>query len=276
MSSSDASAATATASASEAPVSPGAPLTLFVTPPSQPCRAVQLLLAHCSLPHRMEMIGLMRRDQDKPAFREMNPAGEVPVIMDAEGFDFALAESHAILKYLSGRFPEAVADHFYPRGYSLPALQKRARIDAYLDWQHSRLREHSKVMVRAVHWPQLQADLMGPRKGEIQRECETKVKECLDLIEKNYLRDTSISSPAGSGSRVHGHSLGGPFLLGFDEPSIADLSAICEINMLELIGPCMVAGAWGPQNGQEADIQLQGQQRCSPRVELFCCLLFAE
>ena len=55
----------------------------------------------------------------------------MPAIVDG---DFVLFESHAILRYLQGKYGKT--DHWYPS----TDLAKRAKIDQYLDWHHTNLR----------------------------------------------------------------------------------------------------------------------------------------
>lgn len=43
--------------------------------------------------------------------------------------------SVAILRYLCQRYPDHVADHWYPKD-----LQKQARVDTYMEWQHANTR----------------------------------------------------------------------------------------------------------------------------------------
>jgi len=60
---------------------------------------------------------------DEPSFRSMNPHGRVPVLQDG---DFAIWESHAILRYLATR---------YGGGSLWPAdPSAKAQIDEWMDW----------------------------------------------------------------------------------------------------------------------------------------------
>lgn len=70
--------------------------------------------------------------------------------------------SVAILKYLAQKHPAAVADHWYPAD-----LQRQARVNEYLSWQHMNVRSHgSKVFLLRVSPPHqhLPAPLQ-PEKG---------------------------------------------------------------------------------------------------------------
>lgn len=61
---------------------------------------------------------------DDPAYRAKNPNGLVPTLEDEA---FVLWESHAILRYLAGAYPQP---GLYPTG-----PRERAVIDQWLDWQ---------------------------------------------------------------------------------------------------------------------------------------------
>ena len=60
---------------------------------------------------------------DAPSFRSMNPHGRVPVLQDGE---FAIWESHSILRYLAAKYDGA---SFWPHD---PAA--KAQIDEWMDW----------------------------------------------------------------------------------------------------------------------------------------------
>ncbi|GAB4834396.1 Glutathione S-transferase theta-1 [Ancistrocladus abbreviatus] len=172
---------------------------------SQPSRAVILF---CKL-NRIEFeeikIDVSKRRQLSPEFREINPMRKVPAIVDGR---FKLFESHAILVYLACAFP-GVADHWYPADVS-----KRAKIHSVLDWHHSNLRVGSaKYVLNTVLAPALGL----PFNRQAAAEAEIILNSSLSKIESIWLK--------GSGN----------FLLGSRQPSIADLSLVCEIMQLEIL-----------------------------------------
>jgi len=67
-------------------------------------------LAECGLEHRIHKVDLTKGEQKKPEFLALNPAGQIPVMVDPAGPDGArlvLAQSGAILLYAaekSGKF----------------------------------------------------------------------------------------------------------------------------------------------------------------------------
>lgn len=117
-----------------------------------------------------------------------------------DGKNFKLAESIAILRYLAREF--TVPDHWYPRD-----SRRRARVDEYLEWQHSNTRLHCAGYVRYVWRGPLRGETMDPR---VAKRLKAEMVGCLDFIETNVLQRD-----------VH-------FIAG-DEISIADLVAACEI-----------------------------------------------
>lgn len=128
----------------------------------------------------------------------MNRFGKVPAIVDAD--NFKLAESIAILRYLAREYP--ISDHWYPSD-----SRQRARVDEYLEWQHSNTRAHCAGYVQYV-W-------RGPLRGEsmerrVEEKLHMKMVNCLDFIEMNLLNQDM------------------EFIAG-DDISIADLVAACEI-----------------------------------------------
>ncbi|KAF5734820.1 putative glutathione-s-transferase theta gst [Tripterygium wilfordii] len=113
-----------------------------------------------------------------------------------------------MLIYLACAFP-GVADHWYPAD-----LFKRAKVHSVLDWHHSNLRPGSaKFVLHTVLAPVLGL----PPNPQAAAEAENILTKSLSTIENIWLK--------GSGK----------FLLGSNQPSIADLSLVCEIMQLEVL-----------------------------------------
>ncbi len=109
---------------------------LYGHPYSAAARRVQMLCEECGIPYTYQVINLMEGEQYKPEYLALNPNGKVPVI-DDDGF--VLWESQAIMRYLCEKH-EAKA--WYP---SEP--RARAQVEAWLDWNHTRLGiEAAKLM----------------------------------------------------------------------------------------------------------------------------------
>ncbi|XP_073298763.1 glutathione S-transferase T1 isoform X2 [Primulina huaijiensis] len=150
-------------------------------------------------------IDLSKRQQLTPEFREINPMRQVPAIVDGR---FKLFESHAIMIYLASVFP-GVADHWYPAD-----VFKRAKIHSVLDWHHSNLRPGA---VSYVLNSTLAPVLGLPLNPNAAAKAEKLLSASLAKIESVWLK--------GSGR----------FLLGSSQPSMADLSLVCEIMQLEVV-----------------------------------------
>ncbi|KAG0530483.1 hypothetical protein BDA96_05G190500 [Sorghum bicolor] len=134
---------------------------------------------------------------------------QVPAIVDGR---FKLFESHAILRYLATVFP-GVADHWYPAD-----LFTRAKIESILDWHHSNLRLGAGTF---VYYTAL-APFLGLRpRPEATKHAEKVLMQSLARIESVWLKGDA------------------KFLLGSRQPSIADLSLVCEIMQLEALGDDM-------------------------------------
>ena len=75
------------------------------------------------IPFEREDWGRGFRPTSTPEFLALNPAGQVPCVIDG---DFVMRESHAIIRYLCAKY---AGHHLYPED-----LQLRQRIDQWLDW----------------------------------------------------------------------------------------------------------------------------------------------
>ncbi|KAM7525736.1 hypothetical protein LguiA_015638 [Lonicera macranthoides] len=150
-------------------------------------------------------IEIAKRQHLTAEFKEINPMAQLPAIVHGS---FKLFESHAILIYLASAFP-GIADHWYPSD-----LCKRAKIHSVLDWHHSNLRRGAAPFVLNSA---LAPALGRPLNPQAAAEAEKLLSASLAKIETIWLKD------------------GGPFLLGSLQPSIADLSLVCEIMQLEVV-----------------------------------------
>lgn len=117
-------------------------LTAYIDFGSQPSRAVFVYLKLSKIPFTLKEMSLMNLDHRSPEYRKINPNMKVPAITHG---GLSLFESHAILRYLHAVSPDQVAlDHWYPKD---PA--KRAKVDEYLDWHHSNLRQGAEGFMLA-------------------------------------------------------------------------------------------------------------------------------
>ncbi|XWS38375.1 hypothetical protein CRYUN_Cryun19dG0125800 [Craigia yunnanensis] len=172
---------------------------------SQPTRAVIIFCKVNRIDYEEIKIEISKGQHLTPEFAEINPMKQLPSIVDGR---FKLFESHAILIYLACAFP-GVADHWYPAD-----LFKRSKIHSLLDWHHSNLRRGAATYVvnTAI------APVLGrPLNPQAAAEAEELLSSSLSKIESIWLKGN------------------GRFLLGGNQPSIADLSLVCEIMQLEVL-----------------------------------------
>ncbi|PSR91500.1 Glutathione S-transferase [Actinidia chinensis var. chinensis] len=183
---------------------------------SQPSRAILIFCKVNGIDFEEIRVELFKRQHLNPEFKEINPMGQVPAIVHGS---FKLFESHAILRYLACAFP-GIADHWYPSD-----LFKRATIESVLDWHHSNLRRGAVALI--------QNTVLGPALGlkmnqEAAVEGEKILSASLEKIESFWLKGNGL------------------FLLGSSEPSIADLSLVCELMQLELMDEKICNRILGP------------------------------
>ena len=77
-------------------------ITFYYGSGSAPAWRVWLALEHKQLPYEFKLMSFSAGDLKTPAYRALNPRGQVPLIVD-DGF--ALWESNAIVEYLDEQYP---------------------------------------------------------------------------------------------------------------------------------------------------------------------------
>ncbi|KAJ7309715.1 hypothetical protein JRQ81_007777 [Phrynocephalus forsythii] len=172
-------------------------LELYLDLVSQPCRAVYLFTKRNGISFEFKLVELVRGQHLGEDFGKVNPLRKVPALKDG---DFTLAESIAILLYLARKFK--TPDHWYPSD-----LQKQARVDEYLSWQHTGTRTAgTKVYLAQALVPLFLGHPLPPEK---LAELAGNLDEVVKVFEEKFLQDR-------------------PFIAGQDI-SLADLVAIVEL-----------------------------------------------
>uniref|UniRef100_A0A8C3F2B7 glutathione transferase n=1 Tax=Chrysemys picta bellii TaxID=8478 RepID=A0A8C3F2B7_CHRPI len=157
---------------------------LFLDLRSQPCRALFIFAKKNNIPFEFKDVELLKGHHLSEEFGKVNVLKKVPALKDGA---FTLAESIAILLYLSRKFN--TPDHWYPSD-----LQKRARVDEYLSWQHTTIREKGSSLFPIKY---------------VWEEAVEELNSALKQFEEKFLQDK-------------------PFIVG-NEISLADLVAIVEL-----------------------------------------------
>lgn len=175
-------------------------LKVYVDMISQPSRAVEAFCLLNNIPHEVVKVELAKGQHRTPEFLAVNHAGQVPAIEDGA---VKVAEAHAILAYLATT--RKVADHWYPAD-----TKKRAIVNQYLHWHHTHLRYASRLIFTLVLGPMLGMPIEDWRVDE----AKVVLKRALDLMEDWLSKTRFLTGPA---------------------PSIADITAVCEIAQLQMI-----------------------------------------
>ncbi|KAL1376176.1 hypothetical protein pipiens_004474 [Culex pipiens pipiens] len=174
---------------------------------SQPSRALYILLEQSKIPYERCPVALRKLENRTTEFKEtINRFGKVPCIVHG---DFKLAENVAILRYLSREVPD-LPDFWYPR-----ENLARARVDEYLEWQHTTIRAQCAQYFLYVWMTPLLGMELDPAKVERLRK---NMADGLDLFQRVWLED-------GKKAFVAGESL-----------SYADVLAACEIEQPKCAG----------------------------------------
>ncbi|KAL4660335.1 glutathione S-transferase theta-1-like [Arapaima gigas] len=173
------------------------PVELFLDLFSQPCRSVFLFAKANNIPFEFKKVELTAGEQYGDEFGKISILRKVPVMRDG---NFILTESIAILMYMVQKF--TTPDHWYPAD-----LEKRARVDEYLSWQHTAIRLHgSKVFWFRAMVPLITgAEVPKEKMDSAVEDLNTSLK----FFEEKFLQDR-------------------PFITG-EKISLADLVAVVEI-----------------------------------------------
>ncbi|XP_078410769.1 glutathione S-transferase theta-1-like [Cetorhinus maximus] len=157
-------------------------LELYLDLLSQPCRAVYIFAKKNNIVFEFKFIDLLAGQQFSEEFGKVNALRLVPAIKDG---DFTLGESVAILKYLA--FKYQAPDHWYPAD-----LQKRARVDEYLAWQHTTIRYQA---ARIFKFRSLLPALTGkPIPKDRMDEALEDLRKSIQIFEDKFLQDKPLST----------------------------------------------------------------------------------
>lgn len=178
-------------------------LRLYFDFTSQPSRALYVFLKITGIPFEGCKVSLLGGEQRTPEFAKINPRKKVPAIVDG---GFALSESIAIVRYITDKYRDQIADHWYPSN-----LQQRAKVDEYLEYQHLGTRLHYSNLFMYEFRNMQSEKTYDPKEKE---KLLTNVQKITHIVQKTFLGDQK-------------------FLCG-NEISVADIFAIHEI--LQLVG----------------------------------------
>ena len=146
-------------------------LALYDNPASSNALKVRFLLAELGLPYERRTVAMTR---PRPAaYLAVNPVGGIPTLVDG---DLALAESHAILRYLAAR---------EGRGDLLPREpRERARVDELLDRFATTLRPALfRQEAPALGFVAGQGFDAAPRDPEAAARAEAEIRPTLELFD---------------------------------------------------------------------------------------------
>ncbi|MBZ0227532.1 MAG: glutathione S-transferase family protein [Bauldia sp.] len=170
---------------------------LYVHPFSQHSRRVLMLCHELGLEFEAVHVALESGEQKSEDYLRTSTTGLVPVLEDG---GFTLPESHAIMRYLAAKAGDRT---FYPT-----EPEKRARVDMWLDWNHTRLNPPIQTLVIETMMKRGSGDEGVAMKSRKSAEAE------LAILERG------LQGPA---------ALGGA-------PTLADLSIASTIALYEMVG----------------------------------------
>lgn len=124
-----------------------AAMKLFGNVYSPPTRACLWLLKTFDLPYSFKDVDVWGGEVDTPEFKKLNPASTVPVLL-TNNSAFRLFQGSCIMKYLCERYDlsDDVGGALYPKD----DLEKRAKIDQWLFWQHLNIRSAAGALIHVT------------------------------------------------------------------------------------------------------------------------------
>jgi glutathione S-transferase len=180
-------------------------LKLYANLISQPSRTVAWVLKVKGVDHELVEVNPGSDFFKSDEFKAINPNRLVPAIKDG---DFVLTEGMAILQYLGDKFEWNGPKDLYPTD-----LQTRAKINEFLHWHHTNTRLFTLNIVRPEISKKLNA--ATPKDLAALATKDALVEKEFSLLEAFLVND---------------------FIAHTDFPTIADYTAYCEIDQLELMG----------------------------------------
>lgn len=179
---------------------------------SPPSRACFTYLKHHNVDFEFVEINAWKDENETPEFRKMNPFGTIPFFRDETT---SLAQSHTILRYVSNAYAErswlGVGNGVDHAGEAI--------VNESLDWQLLRLRPAIATLLRfdrirgssLVDPPNVSLQALVGKSDGI--EPEAALQAALGIFEGSLEKQSFITG---------------------EEPSIADLTAACEIEQIAL------------------------------------------
>ena len=179
-------------------------LVLWVNAASQPSRSIIAFCRLNNIAHEVKMVDMGRGQHRKEPFTKINPAEQVPAMQEVDAKTgetvFVLSESHTIMRYLHES--RGCADHWYPKD-----LKKRALVDMYLDQHHTYMRAGVAGFVfKRLFSPGMTGRAFEDKELDFHR---IMFKRSMRIVEERLTKNTFLCGP---------------------EPTIADISAACELD----------------------------------------------
>lgn len=156
-------------------------LHFFHHPLSPYSRKVFFFLEEAGQPYDLRTVSLEKKENRDPSYLLVNPAGRVPAIKDGE---FSLAESNAILRYLTRKFQ---LHQYYPSH-----VEEQAQIDMWWDFCSN----HINRPLIDLAWNKILAPRYGGHGDEaVIAKAEKNLARDLPVLEKHLKgRDYLVTS----------------------------------------------------------------------------------